>query len=93
MTFIGTAASGAPSTEFTLFDDFINLRGDYAKMKAFSNLMPTLKRLLHFALTCLVFTLTPAPFQLELIFEQEYSNAPFYSKILTLTFVSQFRSL
>ena len=84
MMFVGTAASGAPSTEFALFDDFINLRGDYAAMRPFSNFVPTLKRLLHFILVSVAYTVTAAHYPLVMLFEKEYLNAPLYAKIFTI---------
>ena len=51
--FAGTVSFGMP-LEYKKFDDFINLRGDYGKMRPGSQLMPTLKRTGH-GFLCLAF--------------------------------------
>jgi len=89
MLFVGAAPFGAPSTEFASFDDFINLRGDSAKMKAFSNFIPAFKRLFQFLLIIGISVTLSAHFSYELLNEQEFKDASMLYKILLVTACGQ----
>jgi len=56
MVFVGSAVSYGPSTEYSRFDDFINLRRDFGMMQQYSNFLPAFKRLLHMIIVMVVFS-------------------------------------
>ena len=81
--FVGCAANSGPTTEFYIFDDFINLRGDYGKMRTFSNWLPAFKRLLH--MICCVgihFVFAFANFRPEVLGQEDLSHEPFWYRAL-----------
>lgn len=45
MLFAGCTAFAGPMVEFGVFIEWINKRGDFAKMRTFSNFIPSIKRL------------------------------------------------
>ena len=88
--FAGTVCFGMP-LEYKHFDDFINLKGDYGKMRPGSQVVPALVRTGQGFLCMVLMSIMKKRFEPETLLLDSFATEPLYWRVIALVASSHVR--